>query len=280
MLHQSERLPNRRSRATWMAVSLAAILATACASLDSRQLAVGSSSQPAGVSAGSAAAPDVKPQETLADRKATARLSELARASKADSRDPKVALSYARALKGSGRVKDALTVLETAAAGPGASNRAIQIERGLLSLELGQAAEARQLLSSANGARSKDWRVLSGLGIASAALGQQAEAQRLFQTALDVSPNNAAVLNNMAMSYLLDQKVEQAEQMLRRAAGARDASPRVTQNLALTATLRGPNDDPAPAASNKVASETVRVENLPPMGLTKTQASRGGGAAR
>ena len=276
MLNQSQRRSLfRPSHGKWVAVSLAAMLATACASMDMSQLAEGTSTRPEG-------AADLAPKaqrSQLANIKATesgttdARLSDLARASKSNPRDPKLALRYARALKKAGRLKDALTVLETASAGTTAGNRAMLVERGLLSLELGQAGEARQLLASAGDGKSKDWRVLSGLGIALATLGQHAEAQRFFQAALDLAPNNSTVLNNLAMSYLLDKKVDQAEQMLRRAAGGGDASPRVTksvtQNLTLTATLRS-----APPMASKLASETVRAETLPPMGLTRSPASR------
>ena len=268
MVEQSRpRLAGSR-RCTWLVVSLAAMLASACASLDADKLAVGAVASEADTPA---AAPD---------RKATGKIADLARASAAHPRDPKLAISYARGLKQDGRLKDALTVLETASAAqaPGKPNRAVQLERGLLALELGQTVQAQQLLASVNDPKARDWRVLSGLGVASATLGQQAEAQRYFQSALELAPNNAAVLNNLALSYMLDRKIDRAEQLLRRAAKGGDSRPRVAQNLALAVSLRTPRGDGE--AAGTVISQAPRTDGAPPMGLTKTLSSGIGGTGK
>lgn len=267
-----------RARGTWAAVSVVALLATACASLDVDQLAVAPAS-----SGTEATASEAKVAESKAgDRKGPPRLVDLARANAANPHDVKVALGYARGLKKEGRLKEAATVLETASrgapvaaqagkpvqAGEGIGTRALIVDRGLLALELGQAAEAKQLLAGANDPKARDWRVLSGLGIAAATLGQQAEAQRYFQSALELAPDNASVLNNLAMSYMLDKKIDKAEQLLRRAAKAGPTKPRVAQNLQLAVSLRAPKGD-----SDQSQPRPVAMDASPPMGLTKTPTS-------
>ena len=125
------------------------------------------------------------------------------------------------------------TAVETSPA-----EHALQVEQGLLALELGQTEKAAKVLKAAAATPAKDWRVLSGLGVAESSLGRQKEAQRHFSKALELSPNNSAVLNNMAMSLLLERKVDQAEAMLRRASKGGSSSQQVTQNLALTKVLK------------------------------------------
>lgn len=164
-------------------------------------------------------------------------LAEFARAHTADPRNPLLALSYARALKKTGKRKEALAMLDTAVE-TSPSEHALQVEQGLLALELGQTEKAAQVLKVAAASPARDWRVLSGLGVAESSLGRQKEAQRQFTRALELAPNNPAVLNNMAMSLLLERKVDQAEAMLRRASKGGSSSQQVTQNLALTKVLR------------------------------------------
>ena len=164
--------------------------------------------------------------------------------------DARIALAYARALKSSGKLKDALVVVEKAAEGQ-ANNRELTVAGALLQLELGQPKKAQQALAQVAASGPQDWRVLSGLGVAHSSLGQQAEAQKQFNKALELSPNNPSVLNNIAISYMLDRKSEQAEAALRQASAGQAPAPEIAQNLALASGLKG-----------KAAAERPRVSAL------------------
>ena len=130
----------------------------------------------------------------------------LAAAHKANPADAAAALAYARGLRASGAKREALAVLDKAAAGK-AADRRLQLERGLLALELGQTAKAEKLLRQAHDANAPDWRLHSALGAALASGGRQQEAQAQFAKALALAPDHPTVLNNLALSYALDGKV-------------------------------------------------------------------------
>lgn len=183
------------------------------------------------------------PQQPLAGQKKagdTGNTSQLAAAHKANPADPAAAVAYAKELRSGGAKADALAVLETAAkARP--TDRRLALERGLLTLELGEATKAETLLRSAHDPKTPDWRLHSALGAALATRGKQQEAQMQFAKALALAPNNPSVLNNLALSYALDGKAGQAEKLLRTAAGAK-ATPdvrKMQQNLALVLGLGG-----------------------------------------
>lgn len=165
-------------------------------------------------------------------------LAELARMHAANPRETQVVQAYVRGLKSSGKRPEALAVLDSAVEADPA-NLQLNVEQGLLALELGQTERAQASLKKASAAgAAKDWRVLSGLGVAASSQGNQKEAQRHFAKALELSPNNSAVLNNMAMSLILEQKIDQAEVLLRRASNGGAPRQQLAQNLALAKELK------------------------------------------
>jgi Flp pilus assembly protein TadD len=172
--------------------------------------------------------------------KETAELQALAAAHKTNPADPKAALAYARALRTAGAKPQALAVLEAAAKAEPAHRR-LALERGLMALELGDAAKAEKLLRSAHDPKAPDWRLHSALGAALASQGKQQDAQAQFAKALALAPSHPGILNNLALSYALDGKADEAEKVLRNAAAAKanpDAA-KVKQNLALVLGLGG-----------------------------------------
>jgi Flp pilus assembly protein TadD len=179
-------------------------------------------------------------------------LAPLAAAHNANPSDAAAALAYARGLRVSGAKKEALAVLDAAAAK--ASDRRLTLERGLLALDLGDTAKAEKLLRQAREAKTPDWRLHSALGSALASRGQQKEAQAEFSKALALAPDQPSVLNNLALSYALDGKTDEAEQLLRRAQRGGANGPQVQQNLALVLGLRGKYDE----------ARTVAAASLPP----------------
>jgi Flp pilus assembly protein TadD len=172
-----------------------------------------------------------------ADKKAArARLGEAATlaAARGNPGDVEAAVAAARILRRQGDKSGALALLDQAASSAPNDARLFR-DRGLLALELGAVARARDHLQHAIASGSRDWQTHSALGTALAASGKQKEAQRQFAEALKSAPDNPVVLNNLALSLALDGQRGDAEQMLRRASAAKDkaSEARVAQNLAL-----------------------------------------------
>ena len=183
----------------------------------------------------------------------SAELDKLAAAHKADPANAAAAIAYANALRTSGAKTDALAVLATSAkTKPG--DRQLALERGLLALELGDAAAAEAHLRAAHDPKAPDWRLHSALGAALASRGKQAEAQAQFAKALTLAPDHPSVLNNLALSYALDGKTAEAEKLLRKAAALKamtDGS-RLDQNLALVLGLSGKYAEARAAAETQL----------------------------
>jgi Flp pilus assembly protein TadD len=211
----------------------------------------------------------------------SADLSAWADAHRANPADVAVARAYGRALRGAGARAEALAVLETCAGK--AKDRTLTLERGLLTLELGQSEKAERLLRQADDPKAPDWRVASALGAALAARGKQHEAQTQFSKALALAPDHPSVLSNFALSLALDGKAEEAEALLRRARRSREAAPEVTQNLALVLGLRGRFEEAKSAASaalpaGKVSANLAYLKAL--TGAKTAQADTGVQAGR
>jgi Flp pilus assembly protein TadD len=165
-----------------------------------------------------------------------------AAANRADPEDPATAIAHARELRAGNARGEALAVLDRASAAKPADRRLL-LERGLLALELGDAAKAEKLLRQAHDPKAPDWRLHSALGAALASRGKQQEAQEQLAKALALAPDQPSVLNNLALSYALDGKAVQAEQLLRKAQRSAGATPQMQENLALVLGLRGRYDE-------------------------------------
>ena len=147
------------------------------------------------------------------------------------------AIRDARSLKQAGNKARALGLLEKTDNSD--KDPALLLERGLLTLEMGQIDKAAELLKSAHNPSNPDWRQHSALGAAFSAKGQQQAAQAEFAKALQLAPENTGVLNNLALSYALDGKHAEAERLLRKVAENENDGPKAKQNLALILGLRG-----------------------------------------
>jgi Flp pilus assembly protein TadD len=204
---------------------------------------------------------EVTPGEAKAAR---ARLGEVATiaAARSNPSDLVAVISAARIMRQQGDKAGALALLDTSA--PVAPNDARLLrDRGLLALELGAIARARDHLKKAVANGSRDWQTRSALGTALAAAGDQKGAQRAFAEALAESPNNPVVLNNLALSMALEGRRSEAEQMLRQAAAGqkKGGDVRVAQNLALVSKI---SDQKGKTADKPVAPAT-KQSAVPPI---------------
>jgi Flp pilus assembly protein TadD len=183
-----------------------------------------------------------------------------------DTKDAKAALAYARALKATGKLAEALPVIERAREAHPA-NRDLVLAAALMQLELGRAKPAAVALAQLAAAGDQDWRVYSALGVAASSQGRQGEAQKHFAKALQMSPGNPAVLNNLAIAQLLDRKVDQAELTLRQAANMEKPAPQVSQNLLLAGGLKarrgGEGDKTKVTALSKSPESSLAAAPVP-----------------
>jgi Flp pilus assembly protein TadD len=203
----------------------------------------------------------ISPADAKAARERLGEAATLA-AARSDPRDVEATISAARILRKQGDRSGALALLDQAA-GIAPNDARLLRDRGLLALELGAVARARDHLQQAVSSGSTDWQTHSALGTALAAGGKHQAAQQQFAEALKRSPENPVVLNNMALSLVLDGKRGEAEQVLRRAAVAKPGTggdARVAQNL----TLLGRIGEGRKAASKPAASSAPKQGTAPP----------------
>ena len=172
---------------------------------------------------------------------------------RANPNDAKIAIAYARALRGTGQRAQAVAVLQQASirhpydmALLGAYGRALA--------DAGQYAEALDALGRAHTPDNPDWRILNAQGAVLDEMARHADAQQHYAAALKIVPNEPAVLSNLGLSYALDKKLPQAEATLRKAAAQPNASPKVRQNLALVIGLEG----------RFAEAEKIAAADLPP----------------
>lgn len=166
------------------------------------------------------------------------------------------AIRDARALREAGNKARALGMLEKTINSD--KDHSLLLERGLLSLELGQTERAEELLRQAHNPAAPDWRQHSGLGAALSAQGKQQAAQEELAKALKLAPDNPAVLNNLALSYALDGKHAEAERLLRQAADHDGGSAQAKQNLALILGLRGNVEEARRVSETVLPPEKVK----------------------
>lgn len=171
----------------------------------------------------------------------------------ADPGDPKLALSYAQALRATDQTPRAVAVLQqTALRHP--KDKALLAAYGKALADVGRFAEAAEVLDNAHTPADPDWRVLSARGAVADQMDDHAGAQRYYEAALKIAPEESSVLANLGLSYALSKRLDLAEETLRRAGDAPGAGPRVRQNLALVLGLRGKFGD----------AEEVLRRDLPP----------------
>lgn len=193
----------------------------------------------------------------------------------AEDRVASAAIIKARGLRANGDLRGAMDVLEVAAR-KSPDDKALDRERGLLALELGQINEAKRLLAKADTVGTPDWRIKSALGSAYAASGDQPAAQREFAAALKLAPDHPSILNNLALSYALDGRHAQAEQLLRTAARSKGTQAKAKQNLALLLGLNGNLDEARKVSEAAMSKDMVRsnISYLERLKSEGTQVSR------
>lgn len=172
--------------------------------------------------------------------------------------DPRVALGYARALKGIGSKDKAFEVLKTAHQRD-RDNGEVASELGRLALDTGRLDVAKASLEAAEAKGMRDWRTLSAQGTLHAKQGEHGAAQQYYLAALQQEPDAVSVINNLALSYALDGKPDKAASLLKKTVDSGKADRRVRQNLALVLGLEGKFDEARQLASVDMAPANAQA---------------------
>lgn len=176
--------------------------------------------------------------------------------------DKRIAMSYARALRASGRYDQAVAVAQRLAA-KYPKDMQVLGAYGKALVEDGRLREAEQVLPQAHTPEQPNWSILSAQGTVEDQMGDHAQAQSYYNAALKIAPNQPAVLSNLGLSYALSKQLPLAENTLRLAASQPGADMRVRQNLALVLALEGKFD----------AAQTVAQQDLSPVDAAEDVAS-------
>jgi Flp pilus assembly protein TadD len=152
--------------------------------------------------------------------------------------DRTLSMTYARLLRETGQVPQAIAVMQTAAlANP--NDRDVALALGQALADGGRFKEALEVLNRAHAPDRPNWRVLSTQGAIADQLGQHDQAQSYYDTAMKIAPNEPAILSNLGLSYALSNRLPEAERMVRQAVEHPAATPRMRGNLALVLALQG-----------------------------------------
>ena len=177
---------------------------------------------------------------------------------RADSKNPEIAIAYARALRAGGQRAQAVAVLQqTSILNP--KNQAVLADYGRALADAGRYQQALEVLSKAHTPDQPDWRLLNAQGAVLDQMGNFAEARNYYQTALKIAPDEPAILSNLGLSYMLAKDLPRAEVTLKRATARADADPRVRQNLALVLGLQGKYEEAERVASGDLPPDEARA---------------------
>jgi Flp pilus assembly protein TadD len=112
-------------------------------------------------------------------------------------------------------------------------------EYGKVLVQQGHAKDAQAFLSRAVQLQPKDWTLYSALGAADDQLDNHADARLAYEHALALAPQKASVLNNYAVSRMLAGDYAGAQRLLAAAAAGDAGNPKIENNLAKLASLKG-----------------------------------------
>jgi Flp pilus assembly protein TadD len=163
-----------------------------------------------------------------------------------------VSMTYARLLRETGQVPQAIAVMQTAAV-RNPNDKDVAMALGQALADGGRFAEAQEVLQRAHTPDRPNWRVLSTQGAIADQTGQHRAAQDYYQSALRIAPGEPVILSNLGLSYALSNRLKEAEDIIRQAVADPRATPRMRGNLALVLSLQGRYQEAEQAASQDLA---------------------------
>lgn len=165
--------------------------------------------------------------------------------------DATSAMTYANALRASGRHPEAVAVLERLVQNSQDDPQLLLAYSKALT-GVGRFDQALLAVKKSQASGTIHWEHYSVEGAILDQLGRSSEARERYNQALALSPNNATILNNLGTSYLLSGDLNSAERTLRVAVNQPNSGQRPRQNLALVLALQGKFEE-----SERIAAEDM-----------------------
>lgn len=173
-------------------------------------------------------------------------------------KDKATAMSYASALRMTGRNDQALAVMrKTAIYHP--KDREVLAAYGKALASVGEFKPALDAIRRAQRPEYPDWKLLSAEAAILDQIGQPAPARELYRKALDIKPDEPSILSNLGMSYVLTGDLKTAESYMRSAANSPGADSRVRQNLAMVVGLQGRFAEAEQIATQELSPEQAQA---------------------
>jgi Flp pilus assembly protein TadD len=156
----------------------------------------------------------------------------------ANEKSREVVLAYASALRQTGRLDQAVAVLQKGVINfP--NDREILAAYGKAQASTGKLVVALDAVQRAQTPDRPDWKLMSTEASIRDQMGDSLGARKLHAQAMQAAPNDPTILSNYGMSYVLTGELPAAEALLRKAIALPGADGRVRQNLALVVGLQG-----------------------------------------
>jgi Flp pilus assembly protein TadD len=122
-------------------------------------------------------------------------------------------------------------------------------EFGKVMVQEGRCQDALAFLKRAIELQPNDWTLYSSLGIAYDQSDDHARARAAYQHALALKPGDPTVLNNYAVSRMLAGDLDGAQRLIAQAQPGGGDFPKIANNVAMLASMRGPVAMSAPASA-------------------------------
>lgn len=144
-------------------------------------------------------------------------------------------------------------------------------EFGKAMVQEGRCQDALAFLKRAIELQPNDWTLYSALGIAYDQADDHAHAKAAYQHALTLKPGDPTILNNYAVSRMLAGDLDGAQRLIAQAQPGSGDFPKIANNVAMLASMRGPVGSNAPVPYADVAANAsagaprsiVHVASLP-----------------
>ncbi len=132
-------------------------------------------------------------------------------------------------------------------------------EFGKVMVQEGRCADGLAFLKRAIELQPGDWTLYSALGIAYDQSDDHAHARAAYQHALALKPGDPTVLNNYAVSRMLAGDLDGAQRLIAQAQPGSGDFPKIANNVAMLASMRGPIAVSAPQSAVAVDTGAPRA---------------------
>lgn len=157
---------------------------------------------------------------------------------KRDSKNPDIALAFAKALREDEQLNKAVIVLSPFAREKGASSPVLS-EFSAIQLAIGDYETAEDFARRAILKDSNNFRAYQALGIALDGRGYSKQAEVAFRKGLDLWQGDpSTMMNNLALNLVSQGELDEASQILQRAAAIAPNRPEIERNLRIVTALQ------------------------------------------